>query len=150
MSYSTIEARIQTLIQALDDFGTADVVRGDYRVLDRGSAPYVVLRPGGFERMPHTFAGGRKTEWSIVVELFEKYIGDGTEQTNLEGHRQAIIDTADAYPTLNGLSGVHFATLSSGEIPRPVYDADGSGPFFLLQIMKWEVLELTTAREGEW
>ena len=150
MSYSTIEARIQTLIQALSAFADADVTRGDYRVLDRGSAPYVVLRPGEFERVPHTFAGGRKTEWAVIVELFEKHIGDGTEQTNLETHRQNIIDTADAYPTLNGLSGVHFASLSSGEIPRPVYDEDGSGPFFLLQIMKWEVMELTTASGGEW
>ena len=150
MSYSPIEARIQTLIQARSAFDDADVTLGDYRVLDRGSAPYVVLRPGEFERVPHTFAGGRKTEWTVIVELFEKHIGDGTEQTNLETHRQNIIDTADAYPTLNGLSGVHFASLSSGEIPRPVYDEDGSGPFFLLQIMKWEVMELTTASGGEW
>ena len=150
MSYSAIEAEIQSLVQALDEFSDEDVTRGDYRVLDRGSPPYVVLLPGAFDRENWASPGGIKTDWIVAIDLFVRHWGDGTEQTNLETYRQAVIDQLDIYPRLEGLSGVQWCLLEGGEDPRPVYDEAGGGPHFLLQRMILRVTERVTVTGGDY
>jgi len=139
MSYTTVEAGVQAIIQGLSAFSNADVSLGDYRVLDSGGAPYVVLKPGRFEHAPETFQDFW-TEWTVNIELFVKFWGNGTEYTNIKTNMQAIVDAFDANTTLS-VTGVVFAYISGGEEPKQVYDKDGNGPFFLLQTLTLQARE---------
>jgi len=133
MSYATIEAQIQTLIQALGAFDDADVTRGDYRVLDAGSAPYVVLCPGAFSYRPAGDWAQVAYEWNTVVELFERYVGDGSEYTNLGTDIGTIVQQIAIYPSLDGLANVTRATVEPDGGPIGIYLQESSVPQFLLQ-----------------
>jgi len=133
MSYSTVEAAVQTLLQALAAFASADVTRGNYQVLDSGGDPYVVLTPG-------PFASGRTGDWAQVGydwevngELFVRYVGDGSEWTNLETYRQSVVDCIGAYPTLNGVSGVTDAMVTMGRDVLAIRPENSQTPEWLVQ-----------------
>lgn len=150
MSYSTVEAKVQSLIQALATYDDEDVTRGDERVLDRGSPPYVVLKPGTLVREPGAIYGVFLTTWTVILDLFTRHMGDGTEWTDLQTYRQEIIDTMEKYPTLNALSGVLEAQIVSGEKPREIRDKAGGGPHFLAQRLALQVVERSTVTGGEY
>lgn len=151
MSYSTIEARVKTLLQAMSEFEDDDVTRGDYRVLDRGSRRCAVLEPGPFEREEYDAPGGWITRWLAYISVFEPYYEDGTTQTNLQSTRQAIVDEFDQYPSLNSLSVyIIWSGVISGDDPAEVFNVTGDGPFFLRQILTLRVHELSYATGGEY
>ena len=150
MSYATIEAQVQTLIRGLDDYADADVTRGDHRVLDSGGAPYAVLRPGPFTNEFKTPTRRQRT-WTVLIEVYEKHVGDGSESTNLSGRRQNLVELFDKYPTLNSLSAdVTGAYITGGDDPFSLYDEDGGGPYFLAQVLRLEVKEQHTVTGGEY
>jgi len=149
MSYATIAARAQSLIQALAAYDSTDVTRGDWRVLERGSPPYVVLRSGGFINEFRTPTRRQRT-WTILLELYERMVGDGTEETNLETSRQNLIVLFDQNPTLNALSAdVTGAHIEGGDEPVVAYQDKGGG-VFLLQIMRLSVKEQYTVTGGQY
>jgi len=145
MSYATIEAAVQTLLQALDNFASADVTRGDWRVLDSGGAPYAVLYPGPFAAAVGGDWGQHVIDWTVNCEVFERYLDNGTSETSLEATRQAVIDALLSYPTLNGVSGVTLVLPERAEPIQYVYDESGGGPFFVMQRISILVVERTCA-----
>jgi len=133
MSYATVEAGLQTLLQALSRFEDADVTRGDWRVLDRGGAEKVVLYQG-------PFVADRPGDWSqvhygwiVYAEVYERYADGGASERSLTAAVQDVLDTVGAYVTLDGLSGVRDATAERGEGLQYIYDEDGGGPFFVME-----------------
>lgn len=150
MSYAAIEARIQTLLQALSLFADADVTRGDYRVLNQVGGPYCVLTPGGFTRetAASSFEDLLSTIWEVTLELYVRVWGDGTEYVNLASNRQSIMDELDKYVTLNALAGVIYAGITSGDLPRTVYDEAGAAQW-LVQRLALEVHEKVKVSGGE-
>ena len=77
MSNATIRAKLQTLLRALTAFDAADVTLGDFRVLDRGSAPYAVIYPGGFEILERRDDGRVSLiAWRNYLEVFEDFVDD--------------------------------------------------------------------------
>jgi len=152
MSYTTVLAAVQSIIQALDDYDDGDVTRGDYRVFSRGSPPYAILGGGAFERGADVHPQGRMNKWVIPIELYEQYAGDGSELDNIVAHRQTLIDTFDGYPTLNALGNITRCMITAGETVRRVSFGEkaGQGPYWLLQEMTLEVFEKSTASGGEY
>ena len=151
MSYATIEAKVQTLLQNLSLFVDEDVTRGDYRVLDQVGGPYCVLTPGGFTSNAAATSYGEKTSifWAVTLDLFVRHWGDGTEFTNVQSNRQTIIDELAKYPTLDELEGVVYAAITGGDPPRTVYD-DAGAAGWLMQRMTLEVHEKTDVSGGEY
>jgi hypothetical protein len=153
MSYATCEAAVQGFIQGLAAFADADVSLGDFRILNAGSPPYVVLVPSGFIHEEDGDGGQRITEWDLLVYLFERHYGDGTESTNLKTRRQAIMDELDKYPTLNGVANVTMALVTRGREPQPVFER-GAGPeadpVLLSQILEMVVIEKSVATGGQY
>lgn len=133
MGYLAIEAAALGLLQALSQFDDDDVTRGDFRVLDRGSAPYAVLYPGGFEVQDYGDWGQKLFVWTMYAEIFEKYIGDGTEYTNLETTRQNVADCFNANPTMGGMANVIYVIVGRGDDLRYILDEQGGGPHFIMQ-----------------
>jgi hypothetical protein len=150
MSYSAIEARVQSLIQALATYDDEDVTRGDERVKDRGSPPYVVLTPGPFRCEPASRYGVQIMTWTVYLDLYTRYMGDGTEWTDLETYSQELVDTLGAYPTLNALTGVIRAEVVSGGEVFEVEDEAGGGPHFLAQRLVLRVSERAATTGGEY
>jgi len=151
VSYSTIEAQVQTLLQATSLFADADVTRGDYRVLDQVGGPYCVLTPGGFTSNAAATSYGEKASffWTVTLDLFVRHWGNGTEFTNLQSNRQTIIDALAKYPTLDELSGVVYAAITGGDPPRTVFD-DAGAAGWLMQRMTLEVHEKVDVAGGEY
>lgn len=141
MSYTTIEAGVQTLLRALSRFAEADVTRGDWRVLDSGGAPCVVLYPGPFEAEEAGDWGQKWHFWTVYADVFERYTDNGSSETAFEATRQDVMDTIHAYPTLNGVSGVTRALARRGGDLQYIYDRDGGGPYYVMQQITIEVVE---------
>lgn len=152
MSYATIEAQIQTLLQAMSLFEDVDVTRGDYRAIDQVGQRFCVLTPGGFTRSGAATSYGEKKSsfWTVVIDLFVRHWGDGTEFTNLQSDRQSIMDELDKYDiSLDGVSGVIYASITGGDPPRTVYDEAGSA-HWLMQRMSLEIHEKSDVAGGEY
>jgi len=129
LSYESIEAKIQTLLQALTIFDDEDVTRGDFRILDQPGGPKIVLTPGGFRPTGAATSYAKKQSyfWDTVLDLYICVWGDGSEFINLISHRQTVLDKLNQYDiSLGGLTGVQYSAVTDGEPPYPSYDDAGS------------------------
>ena len=152
MSYLTIQAAVQVLLQALSIFEDEDVTRGDYRPLDQVGQRFCVLTPGGFTRSGAATSYGEKKSsfWTVTVDLFVRHWGTGEEYDNLAADGQTIIDEMDKYDiSLDGVTGVIYAAITGGEPPRTVYDEAGSA-HWLMQRLTLEVHEKVDVAGGEY
>lgn len=120
MSDATIQAAIQTLIRAHANFANADVSLGDTRILTTGTPPVAVILPGpNAARRIGDWAQVNYT-WTHYVEVWDRFGPD--DYSNIVTARQNVVDQLNAYPTLNGTSGVTLSTVT-----------DSSAPIFLWQ-----------------
>ena len=124
MSDAAIQGYIQDLIQADSNFADDDVTLGDFRVLDRGSAPYAVVLPG------EIVSAKRSGDWSQVrfvwehtVEVFERFIDDS--YADFSTARQAVVDVIGENPTLGGQSEISSAYVSAATDALYLYSEDG-------------------------
>jgi hypothetical protein len=152
MTYATVEAAVQTLIVAMTEFDSASVSRGDYKILDSGADDLAILTPGSFTKDEPGQAGARKSlrNWSVLVDLFRKYLDDETTWTNFVATRDALVDQLELYPSLNNTAGVTLVGVEAGSDPSEVYDDDDQGPFFIFQRIRIAVNERTNLSGGEY
>ena len=133
MSYSTIEAAIETLVRAYSG-GTVftaalgNVDRGDYRTKDAAGtsvactivqvepSDYAYTAPGG--RGTH---GARMARHVIGLDLYVKrgqaLGGDGIAYAAILTLRDGLIAHMERYPLLNGTAGVKLARTISATRP---------------------------------
>lgn len=154
--YATIEAAIQTAIRTLSsDFASADVVRGDFSVIDKGSATKkcAIITFLGSRTLDRGGAGRRATEWNTRVQIFQRY----NTMTDSRAALITLVDTVyqklESYPTLNGTAGVNAVTISIDGEPAEVRQASAppdSAPQFLMQSMTLSTIEVWNATGGEY
>lgn len=147
MSYTAIEARLQTLLQALTRFAghPEAVTRGDYAVLDRGLPDAIILEAGAAnlpepEQTHSGFSSWRQREWDSQINLFRRYEQDGTTSADFAVFRDEVIEVLENYPSLDtlvmaGITKVEYISAASIGEPQDVMDKLGQGPFFLMQIL---------------
>lgn len=141
MSRATIMAQIQTLLQALDRFGNADVTLADWTVLDSGSNDeYAVIWPGPWSSEEDSF-GTVKYTWTINVDLLERYLTQVAAYASLDVMNQDVVNHLMKYDDLDDLEGVEYARPTGGDEPWLVYATDGTGPHFIATTMKVVVEE---------
>lgn len=152
MSYASVEVAVQTLLQAMTEFADADVSRGDYKILDSGADNLAVLTPGAFIKDEAAQAGARKSlrNWNVIIDLFRKYLDDGTTWTDFEATRDALVDRLELFPSLNGTAGVTLVGVEADSDPAEIFDEDDNGPFFLFQRIRVAVNERTDLSGGEY
>lgn len=151
MSYDAIEGAFLTLLQALTGtFATsAQVTRGDWRIVDSGLSPLAVLYPGPFSEGDTWASGGTDYQWTVNCQLITRFLNNGTSQVSMEQTRDAVVAQIQKYPTLNALAGVQaVGRVNGGEIVE-LRDKDGGGPYFLQTDLTWQVTELVTVTGGE-
>jgi hypothetical protein len=152
VTYATVEVAVQTLIRAMTEFDDADVSRGDYKILDSGADDLAILTPGSFTKDETGQAGARKSlrNWSVIVDLFRKYLDDETTWINFVATRDALVDHLELYPSLNNTAGVTLVGVEAGSDPSEIYDDDDDGPFFIFQRIRVAVNERTDLSGGEY
>lgn len=143
MSDATIQARVQTLIRAIEEFDDEDVTLGDFKVLDRGSSPYAVILPGPFSQEWLTHDGKVRITWSVGIDVAERFLNDS--YAPIVSARQLVKDQLDQYPKLNGLTGVKRAQVTEGAGLRYLYPRGGGEiPQFVIAPLTLTVVEITT------
>lgn len=152
MSYATIEARVQTLLQGLTGtFATnAQVTRGDWSVLDAGYDAMAVVYPGAFQQTGFGGAGTVTYVWTVYVDLFQR-IGESHSAAiaSVIAARDAVLQHLQKYPKLNALSGVYAVQEITGDEPIWLFDKDDNGPFFLKAVLTLPITEEISVTGGE-
>jgi len=115
MSYATVEAALQGLLQALDRFADRDVRRGDFGVLDTGGGACAVLYQGRFRAMRSGDYSQVHYTWSTYVEVYEPYTDQGGSLQRLEASVQDVCDTVGANPTAGGVTGISNCWVADAE-----------------------------------
>lgn len=118
MSYVTAENALETILQGVTGFSSANIKKGDYRVLGAGLDKALVMQPGPFTR--ENLSPGRvNNSWTINLELFIAFTGEvSTIATDIRTHRQNVIDKIDTFPTLNRAAGIMLGAVESGDEPE--------------------------------
>jgi len=154
MSYDAIEAAIKTIL--LYDTTTfpalvapdtiSQVTRGDWRIMDSGKSPLVVLYAGGYTEDESQIAALNEfaVTWTAKLDLIVKYTDDGATRTTLAQKRDVILQDIMQYPMLHGLASAtaRLGKITSDGDPVPIFDKNGGGPFFLMQTFSIPVSEV--------
>lgn len=143
MSYTSVEARTQSIIQALSDFDNADVTRGDFTVLDRGSPPYAVLWFGGGRSIrPASEMTGAPIRWQINIDVYDRYLDD-TSVRDLPDTLLNVVLRLVARPALEALSLTDAQVIETlvevlDEVTT-LFDREGGGPHLVKGSMRYFV-----------
>lgn len=150
MSDAAIQGYIQTLIRTTTIFSRPDVTLGDFRVLDRGSAPYAVVLPGRIVSAERSGDWAQvRVIWEHTVEVFERFTGDS--YAAFSAARQAAIDAIGQNPTLGGQSEISNAYVGDATAPLYLYrDAGDDHPTFVFsRVTVRSTEEVSYAGSGE-
>ena len=149
MSEATIQTAVQETLQAMDAFGTGDVVINDWGILDgsMNNAPYVIIETADAVTSRQDTVTP-VTNWQIPVTLFERFTDWAETYNNLRDRRQAIIDTfneigANRSPGLGAVTADVIRTDGPvGQWYDPNMDTgDNPLPVFITQRMILEIEE---------
>jgi len=139
-NYPAAEALLLTQIRAATGFTAANATRGDWRWLNKeGIIAGAVIRPAPFELgYGEGMVEGR---WRSIVEIWRKYVDDGTTLINLETDVKNIVARLILYQHMGDTTNtVTDAAVTSGaevlRIPPPPV-----GPHWLMQELTIEWIE---------
>lgn len=166
MSYATILARQQEILQGLALLGTDNVRMGDWRVLDKGYDACAVLWAGGFQYGEGSYRPGlefgdpdpdikQEIEWITKVMYFSKFTTDVDSHAAFVSLRQAILDIIMGSPsltsnTLSTLTNVKWARFD-GTIQEAVrYFENEKGPVWIMEEIAWLTREWVTPTAGQY
>jgi hypothetical protein len=112
MSYTLIEERVQTLLQALSRFAgrPEDITRADYRILENGieTDTAIVFEPGSVillepEETHSGYSSIRKREYDVLLTLFMRLNDYPITIPLFAIFRDEVLTQIENYPSLNGL-----------------------------------------------
>ncbi|KKN51414.1 hypothetical protein LCGC14_0623110 [marine sediment metagenome] len=145
MSYETIEAAVEKQIEAIKEFKTDQVSRGDWRILHAGTSHAAVLEYGGFRVRYESIGGGTTFFWTVTIHLFGRYTDDDVVHNILRDRRQDIVDRLLQFPQLNGTAGVIDSKPERGSWADPQLVEIGSVAFLeeIIEVVVEEHVEVT-------
>ena len=144
MSEQTIEERIQTILQGLDQFADTDVVISDFSILDQTlqRAPLAIIEIADDFRASDEFGGCLTVEWFIPVLLIERFVADQETRLQLRDKRQAVIDRFVGDRRNMGSPGVECNVIKNdGPVSGYNPTAKATKPLILYQRLIFEVIE---------
>ena len=131
---------LETLLEGVTGFSANQVSQEDYSILNRGVTRAIVLVHGGFKAEKMAFSRSGLTDHLVQIQLFEKYTKPSATTNALRDDAQLVKLRIDAYPKLNGVSGVYHTELLAfdGNILTPTQDVPG----LLQRPHTWRVITL--------
>lgn len=132
MSYRAGQDKISAILQAMSNFSPGAVTSAKYAVLNTGKSNcYAIMKPGPFD-IDYTIGMGnsiRMARWQTVVELWQRWVDDGTTIDDLCDLIDATIAEIELHPTLDDLPGVTRARVSGGDDIKERWTKEG-GPIW--------------------
>jgi hypothetical protein len=116
--YSDGEALILTKLQSVTGFtNTTDKIntsRGKWGILNSGANDhYGIIKPGAFTRTQGAMSMNI-SYFDTVIQVWQRYVDDGTSLTNLEGHVKNIINYFDIWRKAGDTTGTIVDVFISG------------------------------------
>jgi hypothetical protein len=150
MSYSAGEALWLTRLRALSQFNTSNSTRGKFGIRNSGKSDhYAILVPGPWDR---TYIGmnTRMDTFRTIIQLWQRYIDDGTTMTDLEALVDAVLAELDTYPRIGDTTGniIDAAIVEVREL-QMILAEPGGGPAWLLVELVGEWHEQTAVTFAE-
>ena len=146
MSYSDGEALILTCVKNATNFSASNTSRGKWGILNTGKAAcYAILRPGPFRQSIGTVTS--IITWNTLIEVWQRYLDDGTTLTDLEANVGNLIAKLNTYPRAGDTAGVVIdMTVRSGAEVEPMREEGSEGPAWLRQILtvEWQEESIIT------
>ena len=140
MSETSIQEKIQGVIQSLPLFADADVVINDWSIFDRPNvnAPYVLIESSdNFESLHEVHTP--ETLWGIPIILVEAFTDWKETYDNFQERRQQVIDTFAIGGARAG-DGLNIQRIHNDTPISPYYDKmipaelqSESMPIFIMQ-----------------
>lgn len=143
--YGLGESLISTIIQSVTGFSSVNVTRADFSKLNKGKAAvYAILVQG----QPGQRTGRQQvTEpWLTQVQIWRRYIDDGTTAVALYADVDKVLLAIEKYPHLGDTSGYVVDSEPSLSAPPEEMWARGGGPAWLRQTItvRWTGQRLRT------
>lgn len=126
MSYDTIEAGVATVIEKHADFSSDNVVRGNAFPIKTGVARSIRLLYGGHRREEIGIQAIKNT-WTTFIDLYVPWRGSlSLLETTFQSEFQKVIDTIEAWPNLDAVTGVVGSALINASSPEPLETKKGA------------------------
>ncbi len=152
MSEATVQAGLKTLILAMSEFSSGDVVINDWDVLDgeMAKSPFVIISEAdNFIARRDTTTPN--TKWEVKVTLYQEFKENWKDAYNsFRTNRQALIDTMNITDnrSADGISGVTIDEIRAGS-PLQIWVDPGTPqelqsrvmPLFISQELLFDVEE---------
>lgn len=120
MSYSTIETAVAVVIKKHADYDDTNVLQGETSAIKKGYERVVRLRYGGHRRSEVSLRAILNV-WTTNIDLYIPWRGETAElETRFQTEFQKIIDTIEAWPKLNGTTGIISSDLINASSPEPL------------------------------
>jgi len=144
MTYPAGEALILTQLQSVTGFTSTNTARAKWGLLNSGKSDhYAIVKPGTFnEDTENNFGWVNRT----IIQVWQRYVDDGTTATNLEGYVNAVKQRFMLYRKLGG--SVMDSRVIGGSEMQERWNKDG-GLVWLSQdvIIEWKEQEIVTYAE---
>jgi hypothetical protein len=133
--YSTGESLILTLVQNCTNFNANNTSRANWKILNSGkSRCYAILKPGKDTEITWLTANAYQTKWSTTIEVWVRYIDDGTTQAYLYDRVGDIFAGLAGYMRLNDSgNNIQNATIRKMGEPESMYKKNS------VEWMRWTV-----------
>lgn len=137
MTYLAGEALWLTRLQGMSQFDADNSSRGKWGMLNSGASDhYAILKPGANNR-DKLGSNTRRDQYRTIIQLWQRYVDDGTSLTNLETLVDNVLAELDTYWKMgDSTGGVIRANIVE---VREYVQIPGDAP-------KWILAELV----GEW
>ena len=142
--YGLGESLIAALVKTVTGFSDANVARAKWSQLNKGKAAvYAILQPGEYGRR----VGRQQVTEPFVtrVEIWRRYVDDGSTATNLYADTDAVLRKIEAYPHLGDTSNYVVDSEPTLSLPEEMWTR-GGGPAWLRQVInvRWSGQRIRT------
>lgn len=122
---------------------TENTSRGKWGILNSGNSDhYGILKPGTFKRGQSAMSANTTT-FQTVIEVWQRYVDDGSSLTNLEGYVKAIINVFDQKRKLGDSTGTIMESfITDGREVTQQWNKDGALVWLKQDlILEWQEFE---------
>jgi hypothetical protein len=156
--YSECEMGVAKIVAEIPDlFKPGAVTQGDYRPLELGFDRACVILPGAFNssRIGSDDGSEKQMEWTIAVEIFQRYNNPSTVFAEFRRMRSEVINALETHPTLQldgdvqvrGILGTH---VTSGDQPGFVSKEGTDVTTHVTQTLYLQVSQIVEYSGGEY
>ena len=147
--YTEGEALALTVLQGVTGFASTNTARGNWGLLNSGiSDHYGILKPGEFERSQGAMSMNVST-FVTIVQVWQRYVDDGSSLTNLEGHVKNVINYFDTKRKLADTTGtIVEAFITGGREVSERWSKDGALVWLSQDLLlQWQEHDITVYAE---